>query len=160
METEKTGLKKFLQKIGNFFEGLFNKAERVWNRLNPDVQKAFIQGSEILQIINQNIDEDGDFILQIIKNRFPNLNVEKLRVGLLKIIEAVNIGKDLSDNPTIPELLDEISLYLKNKDKEMWAAASALFSKLVAFSLTGKLISWATLELLMEFVYQNFIKKR
>lgn len=156
---EKTGIGKLLEKIGNFFDGLFNRAGRVWNKLGPDVQGAFIQGSEILQIINQNVDEDGDFILMIIKSKFPNLDVDKLRSGLIKVMEALNIGTHLASQPTIQELLEELALYLKSKEKDVWAGVTSLAAKLIAHSLAGKLISWATLELLMEFVYRTFIKK-
>lgn len=158
MSNEKTGLGKLLQKIGNFFEGLFFSSEKVWNNLSHEIQDAFLQGSQILEIINRNVDEDGDFLLQLILKTFPDLDVEKLRAGLLKVMEALNISKQFYEQDTVPKLLETIAAYLKSKEKEIWANATSTAAKLISLSLSGNLVSYATLEVLMTFVYHNFIK--
>lgn len=158
MKKEKTGIGKLLQKIGQFFGKIFKHTENVWGTLGDDIKNSFLQGSKIIEIINNNLDEDGGYIYDLIMDYFPNLDKDKLRDGLLKIADALDLGIEFSESTGTTELLEKIAAYLKSKEKDVWAAISSLAAKLVAKSLAGDLISWATVELLMEFVYHNFIK--
>lgn len=152
-------MKKLLKKIGLVFKSLFSRTDKIWKGLTPEVQTAFLQGSEVLKIVNNNSDKSGNEILEIILTAYPDIELEKLKDGLLSVIKALNIETFLTAE-TLVKMLEVLSNYLKTKEKEVWAGLSALASKLIAYSLAGNLISWATLELLMEFVYHNFIKDK
>jgi len=50
MSTEKKFLGRLLETIGSFFKGLFDAAERAYNKLHREIKKAMVQASEVLDI--------------------------------------------------------------------------------------------------------------
>lgn len=157
---EKKGLGKLFQKIGIIFKSIFSNSNKVWGKLSPEIQQSFIQGSDILRIVNENDSLSGDEILNEIQKEHPGIDLDKLKEGLLSVLSTLNVQKGLGEE-TLIILLEILANYLKSKEKEVWAAVSSLASKLIAYALSGgTLVSWATFELLMEFVYHNFIKDK
>lgn len=150
-------LKTLFAKIGDFFEGLFSSAKKVWNKLSPELQNAFLQGSGIISIINSNIDKVPDEVLAIISKKFPGLTREKLHEGLKKVADALNIGSSLNDE-SLETTITNIQQYLDKTQGEKWAGVSSLASKVIAFFLAPKGTKWSVFESLMEYVYHSFVK--
>lgn len=151
-------LKTLFAKIGDFFEGLFSSAKKVWNKLSPELQNAFLQGSGIISIINDNVDKAPDEVLALINKKFPGITKEKLHEGLKKVTHALNIATSLN-NESLETTIFNIQYYLDKTQGEKWAGISSLASKVFAFFMAPKETKWSVFEALMEYVYHSFIKK-
>lgn len=158
MSEQKTGLGRFLAKIGDFFEGLFNAAAKTYNDQSDEIQTAFVQGSEILDIINANVKAAPDFLMNLITARFPGLDKEHLSEGLTKVEKVLNIADDIQDK-TLEDTLKNLQAYLDKQEGSDWAGITGLAAKTLAFFFAPAGTKWAIFESLMEYVYQKFIKK-
>lgn len=152
----KTILGKFLEKIGDFFKGLFSQAEKTWDKLSPDVQEALLKGSEIIALINKNVNEAPEFVIELIQSK-TGVDRAELQEALAKVAAALNVAKDLN-SPDLETLVKGIQAHLDASNSVVWAGISSLAAKLIAavFSPGTK---WAVFESLAEFVYQQYIKK-
>lgn len=156
--SEKRGLGRLLEKIGSFFKGLFDAAERAYNKLQPEVKKAMVQASEVLAILNKHVTESPDFVIEIIQKAFPELDREKLLEGLNKVSEGLNVV-DAIEADTLEETIRNLQKHLEGLQNETWAGATSLAAKLLAIFLSPKGLKYAIVESLMELVYQKFVKK-
>lgn len=151
-------LKIFLKKIGLFFEGLFNAAAKAYNELAPEVQAALVKGSEILNIINDNLDKHASVIVALIQTKFPDVDLVDLETGLKKVSDGLNIADKIVDD-TLESTIDNLIVYLDSKDGVDWASVASFAAKLLSAAFAPDGTKWAIFESLMEFVYQKFIKK-
>lgn len=158
MEEEKTGLGKLLAKIGAFFSGLFDAADKAWNKLEPEVQEAMEKGSKILEIINDNVDKAPEFVIDAIE-RTTGVTKDKLSNGLKQVSDGLNIAKDIEDD-SLETTVKNLQVYLESLQGGVWAGISSFSAKLLAFAFAPKGTKWATLEMLGEFVYQKIVKKQ
>jgi hypothetical protein len=151
-------LDKFLAKIGDFFSGLFNAARRTWKKLSPDVQNAMIHASGVIDIINNNVDKVPDFVVEIIQKKFPDLDLEKLKVGLHAVGTELNLLEGVND-PDLLTLIEKLQKHLESKQGKAWALISSSMSQILAVILAPAETKVAAIISLIEFVYQHFIKK-
>jgi DNA-binding TFAR19-related protein (PDSD5 family) len=161
MSTEKkTGLGKLIQKLGNFIEGIFNAAERAWNKVQPEVQKAIVGGSTIVNIINDNVKLAPDALIRLIQLALPNLNRAELENALNKMAEALNVTNAI-EALTLEETLQNLAKYLEQKKSGTnWAGVSSLAAKILATVFAPAGTKWDVFESLMLFAYQTFVKKK
>lgn len=156
--SEKRGLGRLLEKIGSFFKGLFDAAERAYNKLQPEVKKAMVQASGVLDILNKHVNESPDFVIEIIQKAFPELTREKMLEGLNKVSEGLNVV-DAIEADTLEETVRNLQAYLEGLKDQRWAAATSFAAKILALFLSPQGIKYSIIEMLMEMVYQRFIKK-
>lgn len=157
MSQEKTKLGKFFAKIGDFFEGLFNAAAKTWNNLEPDIQEAMTKGSEVLALINKHVNDSPDFVIDLI-TKATGLDRGQLLAGLNKVSEALNVA-DAIEAETLEDTVKNLQKYLESVKGGTWAGITSLAAKVLAFFLAPAGTKWDTLETLMTYVYQTFIKK-
>lgn len=156
--TEKRGIGRLLSKIGGFFKGIFDAAERAYNKLQPEVKKAMVQASGVLDILNKNVDKAPDFVIELIQKVYPELTREKMLEGLNKVSEGLNVV-DAIEAETLEETIKNLQKHLEGLQGQTWAGVSSLAAKLLAVVFSPEGIKWATVETLMEFIYHRFIKK-
>jgi len=155
---QKTGIGRLIEKIGDFFEGLFNAAAKTYNSQSPQVQDALKDGSRILDIINRNVSEAPDVVIALIQKAFPSMQRETLLEGL----KAVSKGLNLTDAilaDTLEETVLNLQKYLESLEGTFWAGVSELAAKLLAVFFAPSGTKWVTISSLMEFVYHKLVKK-
>ena len=149
-------MKKLLSKIGHFFESLVNGAQRTWNRLEPDVRKAILQGSGIIALINKFIDKTPEELFQLLQEKFPDLPIDKVKASLKQISEALNLSTEDDDAIVLLTLIQE---YLANRKGTAWAIASDTLAKIIAIALAPAGTKVATIVSMLWFAYHKYIKK-
>lgn len=152
-------LKNFFSNIGEFFEGLFNAAKRTWNKIDPVVQKSILHGSGVVEVINRNIDQTPKFIIDLIKNKFPDFDIAKLKLGMAEISKGLNIASDIED-PDLETMVANLQAYLKGLKGKTWAIVSNSMANIIAVFAAPGGTKVAAIIQLMEFAYQTFIKKK
>lgn len=158
MSTEKTGLGRLLERIGSFFKGLFDAAERAYNKLQPEVKKAMVQASEVLSILNKHVNESPEFVIALIQKAFPELDREKMLEGLNKVSEGLNVV-DAIEAETLEDTVRNLQKYLEGIKDQRWAAATSFAAKILALFLSPEGVKYSIIELLMEWTYQRLVKK-
>jgi len=158
MEKNKNWIGRLLEKIGNFFEGLFDAAESTWDDLQPEIQEAIVGGSRVLSIINQHVSKTPDEIIMLIQLAIPSLDREKLLAGLNKVAEGLNVI-DAIEAESLEDTVANLAKYLESKQGGIWAGATALAAKVFAAFLAPSGTKWDIFESLMLFAYQTFVKK-
>jgi len=152
-------LKKFFAAIGNFFEGLFNAAKRTWNKLSPELQKAMVNGSGVIEAINSNVDKAPSFVLDLIRKKYPDFDTVKLKAALGQLSKNLKIADDIED-PDLETTIRNLQTYLSGLQGQTWAIISNSLANIIAVAVAPKNTKVAAIIQLMEFVYQSFIKKR
>lgn len=145
---------EFFKKI---FGGLFSAAQKTWNKISPELQKAMLHGSGIISIINTNVDASPDFIVELIQKKFPDLTKESIHESLLKATEGLAIAGSLN-NPDLGTTIQLIQGYLSGLKGKVWANISQTLAKGIAAFLAPSGTKFAAISSLIEFVFQTFIK--
>lgn len=151
-------MKKLLSLIGLFFTGLFNSAQKTWNKLSPEVKAALMNGSGIIEIINSNIDQTPDFVIQLIQKKFPELTIEKIKDGLHQAALGLSIANEIN-NADLKATIVNLQKYLEGLKGTTWAKISQTLALGFAAAIAPKGTKFAAISSLMEFVYHSFIKK-
>lgn len=149
-------LKTFLNSIGNFFADLFNKTEAAYNTLDSDLQNYIKQGSGIIAIVSANINASSPVVWQLISAAYPNVTQASVAAALSSVLNTLGvISTDLSGN--FDMALVTLQEYLaKQKDNTFVVVSKAIVSLLVDAFSPGTVIQ--KVELVLEYVYQTFIK--
>lgn len=145
-------MKKLLEKIGGIFTGLFNASQRVWNRLPAPTRQSIVDGSALLNEINQNSDMTAQELADSIQQKFPNIGVDKLQL----VAQQYNLEFDEGDYVSV---VGAIQGYLKPLQGKFWANASDAISKTIALLLAPPETKFAVLASLMTWAYHRFVKK-
>ena len=152
-------LSKLLAIIGSFFSGLFNAAEKTWNKLEPEIRAAMLQASDVVAIVNENVDQTPQFVLEIVQQKYPAFTLDQIHEAIKKGSQGLSIGAQVLDN----DILSNIQLlqkYLEGLEGSTWANISQTLMKGMAVFMAPKGTKFAVISSLAEFVYQRFIKKR
>lgn len=153
---------KIFQKIGIFFHGIFDSADRAIKKLSPELLKAFSIGSGIIDQINTSLDSTPSEILTAIHEKFPGFDPDKIHGALGKVTEGLNIAGDIADSADTNELVATIQNYLKEKkgkDGSTWAKLSSVASKIIGHFFAPEGTKSNVFELLMETFYHLYVKK-
>lgn len=154
-------MKKWLQKIGLFFSGLINKADRAIKKLSPQVREAFAIGSSIIATINENL-SNSDETVEILLKAFPNLTRYDLFISLKSASSAINIGTELYAVDDLESLVKAVSSHLeitKSNDGRKWATISSTLAQLIAQVNAPAGTKSDIFGLLMHTFYQLYVKK-
>ena len=136
----------------HIFTDLFNSAEKTWNKLEPEVQDALLDGSGIINIVSQHLDATPDEVYDLIQKKFPSITKEKLKDGLSK----VSNGLKLTENANTTDLTSTI--------KNLQTYFSGLHGNSVSAQILSTVFSpdeteFAKISTLIEYVYRKKIKK-
>ena len=151
-------LGRFFKKIGSIFSNLAAGVEKVWDKYEPELQQAIKDGSGIVELINQKVDETPDFIFKAIEYRYPAFSKAQVEA----IINKVGADLNLLQSEVTPNALDtlqNIMNYLKDRTGNDWAKASGFIADTIALFLAPQGTLWNKVGIVMWWVYQRYIQK-
>lgn len=149
-------MKQLLEKIGNFFTGLFNAAKRTYNRASGELQAAIKFGSGFVNVINQNL-QNPDLKSAVLK-AFPSVNIDELTSKLTLIAQKMKLIEQDSEM-SFDEILAVIQKYLASLDGTFWAGASRYIASIVAIVDAPAGTKIEAVASLIGYVYHDLIKK-
>lgn len=148
----------FFSNIWNWIKNIFSSLEKEWHNLEPEVKNAIQQGSGVVNTIATNLEATPQFLLDLIQNALPNVDIEKVKAGILEV------SKDITALNTVPTddiytTLTNLQAYFKGLGNDKWEQeASTIAQKLSAF-FAPENTPFATIVTFIEFVYRTFIRK-
>jgi len=152
------------EKIGDFFEdiwdwakGLFNAAKKAWKHLEPQIQDALLKGSSIIALINSNLDKAPDEVFALIQNKFPDLSKEKLHEALNEVDKQFGTAATIADADLLTTI-QNIQKFLGSLQGNVWQAISSAMAQLLSTVFAGDQTPFAKISMLMEYVYNDFVK--
>lgn len=151
-------LGNFLKKIGQIFANLAKGAEKVWGHLEEEIKVAILKASGIVDIINKNIQEPPEILLSLIRQKYPDLPIEKIQEISNEVAKDLNIAGTVIQ-PDILVTLANIQTVLKSLEGNRWAKKSEDIASLIAIVLAPASTPWNKIGTIMWWVYQTFIKK-
>lgn len=152
------GLEKLFSAIGSIFTGIFTSAKKTWKHLSPEVQAALIHGSAVVDTINKNLSGSPDFIIELLRQKYPDLTREKLEDGLNKVATSLKLIEE-GNSDDLETVIKNIQVYLGAQKGKIWAAISHSIASIFAIVTAPSETKFAAVSSLLEFVYHSFIKK-
>lgn len=154
MAHHKTFFGKLFGWIGDIFE---NAAKRLWDNLTSEEQASLKHGSGVISIINQHLTDTQEAIKTAIEETFPDLQLAKLEQALLAVCLTFGIKPPTLDiNGTIEGLQQWLS---EKENDKVWRWASSAAAELLAVTLTPNTTVFEKVSVLIQWVYDTFIKK-
>jgi hypothetical protein len=148
----------FFDNIWNWIKNIFSSLEKEWHHLAPEIKNAIQQASGVINTITTNLDATPQFLLDLIKNDFPNVDIEKIKAGILTVSKDV-AGLQTATTDDIYTTLSNLQGYFKGLGSKKWEGeASTIAQKLAAF-FAPENTPFATFPTFIEFVYRTLIKK-
>lgn len=149
---------RWIKKLGDAIGRIFTSIEKEWHDLEPGLKNALQQASGIVNVINENLQATPQFLLDLIKQEFPNVDLEKAKAAITKA------AQDIKDVGTLPD--EDINITLANLQKyfeslqgEKWSLAASQFAQQLALLLAPEGTPFGKILVFLEFVYNRFIKK-
>lgn len=143
--------------IGHLFSDLFSASKRAWNHLPSNVQAGLLNGSGILNIISQFVDQDPKQVIATIQVNYPDENLEAIYSGLVDIAKFYNILPAVVP-ADLEGVVALIQGYLKKTESASWPKVVFGAAAVLADTLTGTSAPFEVVASLLQFVYSNFIK--
>lgn len=142
--------------IGHFFSDLFSAASRAWHKLPASVQSGLLNGSGILNIMNQFIGQDPKLTIATIQANYPNQDLTAIYTGLAAVAKSFNL-----DVPaTLSDLIVVIQSHLKTVEATVWPAVMSGAAGILATILSGAGTPFEIISSLLQFVYTTFVKPK
>ena len=148
---------KFFFKLGIWQPSIEDAIAKLYKKLEDTEKDAIQHASGWIAIINAHLQDAPDVIFSIIQEKFPNVTKESITGALNKLNTAIlKVGTDTPDN--FESALSKLQGYLSKYQGNEWIAITrAVVSVLTTIlSTVGSPIQ--TVELVLEYVYRNFIK--
>ncbi len=142
----------------HIFTDLFNSADKVWHKLEPDVQNALIQGSGVINVISQNLETSPDEVFNIIQKKFPDLSKDKLAAGLAKVSDGFKIAEN-TGTPDLSTTIKNLQTYFSGLKGKFWESATSISAQMLSTLFSSEDAAFAKISSLMEYAYYNKIKK-
>lgn len=141
----------------HIFTDLFNSIDKAWNKLEPEVQNALLQGSGVISLINQNLQVTPPEVFDLIQKKFPNLTQDKLTESLGKVSAGLNLAQNI-ENPNLFTTIQNLQTYFSTLKGKSWEGASSTMSQLLSSALAPDETPFAKISMFIEFVYRKKIK--
>jgi hypothetical protein len=142
----------------HIFTDLFSSADKLWHKLEPQVQNALIEGSGVIGVISQNLEASPDEVFNIIQQKFPNLSKDKLAAGLAKVSDGFKIAEN-TDAPDLLSTIKNLQTYFSGLKGKFWESATSVSAQMLSTLFSPDDTAFAKISSLMEYVYHNKIKK-
>lgn len=124
----------FIERFGDWIEGLFHKSEDVYNTLEETAKKAAIWGSGLIAVVNTQLIALPASVIALIKLKFPDLSVDVVH-GFLDILRT-KIDNAVSQIPlTLEEAIAWLQTFLSNHkaaNDSIWGVISATAGQILA----------------------------
>lgn len=148
-------MKQLLEKIGEFFSGLFNAARRAYDKCSDELQAAIKFGSGFVNVINTNL--DNPLIKEAVLAAFPKVNPDDLQTKLNIIAKKMNlVAQDAT--LSLDEVLPIIQKYLAGLDGSFWAGASRYLASIISIVEAPVGTKLEAVASLIGYVYHDLIK--
>lgn len=79
-----------LQEIGDWFEGLFNESEKLYNELTEDEKAAAQWGSGLIAVISKDLDAIPADVVILLQQKFPTLSLTVVQGFLDQLIQKIS----------------------------------------------------------------------
>lgn len=142
----------------HIFTDLFNAAEKAWDKLEPKVQDALIDGSGVINVISQNLEVSPDAVFELIQKKFPGLSKEKLTDGLTKVSDGFKLAQDTAE-PDLLTTIKNLQTYLSGLQGKFWESATSISAQVLSTVFSPDDTAFAKISSLIEYVYRKKIKK-
>lgn len=161
MSKDKTFFGKLIASVIGFFGSIFKHvmegAEKTFNELPKETQDALLHGSGVMEFINTQVDALPEDVEAAILEKFPDLNIDSLKAGLLAVAKGFKL--DVDEN-SLHDIVSKIQAYLKSLEGNVWNAIVNGAANIVAVFLAPAGTKFGAIASLMEYVYQTFFKKK
>ena len=161
MSKDKTFFGRLIASVIGFFGSIFKHvmegAEKTFNELPKETQDALLHGSGVMEFINTQVDALPEDVEAAILEKFPDLNIDSLKVGLLAVAKGFKL--DVDEN-SLHDIVSKIQAYLKSLEGNVWNAIVNGAANIVAVFLAPAGTKFGAIASLMEYVYQTFFKKK
>lgn len=162
MAEEKGFFGRLFEKIGDAFEWLahiFDAAEKAWDKVDEPLKKALITASSIVNIISTNLNAAPEFIMSLINKAFPDLSEQDLKKALDQVNKVLNISSQVEDE-NLTTVISNLQKYLQTvTDSKLLDGVLSSVAQLMTVALSDETPSQAKIAMLVEYVYQKFVKK-
>jgi len=146
-------IQTILEKILPF---LFKAAKREYDKLPQAEKDALQQGSGIFDIINTEVDKTPAEIRALIIAKYPTLDEAKMEAGLFEVAHTFNL---LVEANNFDDLITKLKAFLASQQGAKWAAVVQSMANIAAIIFAPEGTIFAKVGMIMEYVYQHFIKK-
>lgn len=139
--------------LGHIFDGLFSSLHKAYNSLSETEQEAAKTASGIISVINANLAATPAEVWALIQKAYPAIDEATVTSALQKVTNSI-----LTPLPNgLENAISALQTYLSKYNGNQWIVISKSLVALIANELApGTVIQ--KIELVLEFVYQNFIK--
>jgi hypothetical protein len=145
--------------LAHLFNSLFNATRDAWNKLPKNIQDGLLNGSGILNIINQYADQDPKLVIATIQANYPNENLDLIYTGLVAVAKSFNLIPGAVP-ATLEEVVALIQAHLKSVEATVWPAIIQAAAGVLATILSGSGTPFEIISTLLQFVYTNFVKPK
>lgn len=142
--------------FGGIFSHVLKGAEKTFNNLPEATQQALLHGSGVLDFINSQVDAVPEDIEAGLLKEFPDLDIDKLKIGLLAVAQGFNLQVDAN---SVTDIIQKIKDYLTSLHGNVWDAITQGAANIIAIFLAPADTKFGAIASLMEYVYQTFFKK-
>lgn len=149
----------FFKVIGDFFAHLFSGTKKTWKKISPEVQKALMYGSDVIDTINNYLDQTPDFIIDIIAKKYPELDRAHLQAALAEASKDLKIAEGVN-NDDLETIIKNLQSYMAGLKGQAWAKISNFLAQGIAIFTAPAGTKFGMITSLIEFVYQTFFKKK
>lgn len=150
-------LETFLSKIGHFFTNLLNLAAQAFNAFEPATQAAIKQASGIVAIVNANLTAAPADVWALITKEFPTLTESGVAAALNTVLKSLNTTSETLA-PDIETTLENLQKYLASFSGNAFITIVKAVVALLATLFDPNETLIQKIELVLEYVYQNFVK--
>lgn len=161
MSKDKTFFGRLIASVIGFFGSIFKHvmegAEKTFNELPKETQDVLLHGSGVMEFINTQVDALPEDVEAAILEKFPDLNMDSLKVGLLAVAKGFKL--DVDEN-SLHDIVSKIQAYLKSLEGNVWNAIVNGAANIIAVFLAPAGTKFGAIASLMEYVYQTFFKKK
>lgn len=145
--------------IFHFFSDLFSSVKKAWDTLPVQVQTGLLNGSGILNIINQFVDQDPKLVIATIQKNYPDENLDAIYSGLVTIAKTYNV-LPATVPPDLEGIVAVIQTFLKAQEAKSWPAVLFNAASILANILAGADTPYEIIVSVLQFVYTTFIKNK
>lgn len=128
-----------------------------YESLEDDAKTALQYASGWVAVINANVEESPDFVFELIQKKFPDATKEHITEGLTRLAEALKLVT--ANIPTsLNDAITALQGYLSKFEGNTWVAIVRAAVTILADIIAGGKSPIQIIEMVLEFVYQTFIK--
>lgn len=147
------------QEIKDWVNGWFITIEKKYNELEPEIKTAIEDGSQVINVINTNLEATSQFTLDLIHDAIPNADIEKVKAGL-QTVSADIAGLAAVPSDDIYTTLTKFQTYLKGLSPAKWAQESSTAAQKLSAFFASDTTPFDVIVSFLPYVYKKLIKKQ